>query len=75
MNTRTKFTCVGITKRTGWGEHEFLYDAEFQVVTSDSEENKKFFAATPSGNIKVGTVKADHFEVGKTYYVDFTETE
>ena len=37
-----------------------------------SEENAKFWAATPSGTLKVGTVRADHFEVGKDYYLDLT---
>jgi hypothetical protein len=71
--TRAKFRCVSVAKREGWGGSPFLYSAEFHPVTGDSPENKEFFAATPSGRIEVSTVRADHFEVGKSYYVDFTE--
>jgi hypothetical protein len=48
------------------------------TVIDGSEENKQFFAATPCGQITFGTVNpaaAEQFEVGKEYYVDFTEVE
>ena len=74
--TRAKFECVSVTKREGWGDAKLLYEATFAVVTGKgSPENEKFFASTPSGEIKVGVVRDDHFEVGKSYYVDFTEAE
>lgn len=73
--TRAKFQCTAVTKRKGWSGAPFVYEAEFSAVMGDSEENKAFFAASPSGNIKLGTVRSDHFEVGKSYYVDFTEAE
>lgn len=76
MATRAKFTCVEIGKTKGWkAEHPFLYSAKLQAVSDTSEENKKFFAATPNGNITLSTVTEDVFEVGKSYYVDFTEAE
>lgn len=76
MNTvRCKFECVSVEKRKGWGSYPFLYAAKFTVVVSGSDENKTFFAATPSGHIEISTVKEDHFVVGKLYYVDFTPTE
>jgi hypothetical protein len=40
-----------------------------------SHENTKFWQATPSGRVELGTVNAEAaaiFEVGKEYYVDFT---
>lgn len=42
-----------------------------------SEENRAFFAATPTGEIKLGTVNAEAaaFELGGEYYVDFTPAE
>lgn len=43
-----------------------------------SEENRKFYAATPSGEIKLGTVNAEAaacFDLGKEFYVDFTPAE
>lgn len=72
---RAKFTCTEVSKRTGWGEHKFIYAAKFNAVTGNSDENKTFFAATPLGSIEVLTVKEDHFEVGKTYYIDFIPSE
>lgn len=71
---KCRFRCDSVTKRKGWTkEIPFTYDAEFSVVCADTEENKKFFAATPSGNIKVATINQDVFEVGKEYNVDFTK--
>ena len=85
---RCKFHCVGITKRKGWNGHQFVYEAEFQAVTDDSgkgrvfkdresfdaaiAEDRKFFAATPGGTLKVYSIAADHFEVGQDYYLDLT---
>lgn len=82
-----KFTCTSITKRKDYQSTALIYDAEFQAVTRDSyrgrvftdresfdaamAEDETFWAYTPSGTIKVGTVKADVFEVGKDYYVEF----
>ena len=86
--TRCKFTCVAITKQKGWNGHPFVYAAEFQAVTDETgrgrvfkdresfdaavAEDRKFFAATPGGNLKVYAVAADHFEVGCDYYLDLT---
>lgn len=71
MATIAKFHCNEVGKRTGWGENKFVYAAKFNAVSSGSEENKLFFAATPSGNIDISTVKEDFFEVGADYYVTF----
>jgi hypothetical protein len=49
-----------------------LDTANLYVVTSGSEENKKFFASTPSGELKVGLHNTNAFEVGKEYYVEIT---
>ena len=73
MTTRCKFVCNRVAKAKGWNaETPFLYEAEFSTVSDGSEENKKFFAATPSGSLKVGTVKVDVFEVGEEYFLDIT---
>ena len=79
MKTRAKFVCTGVTKRKSWyGSQEpdkkFMYEAEFSVVTS-GDENKEFWLATPSGTIKLTTLKDDNFECGVEYYVDFTKVE
>ena len=81
--TRAKFECREVSKQKGWGEHAFVYAAKFQAVTGRdvagsreaADENAQFFAATPSGSIELSTVRQNHFEVGKTYYVDFSEAE
>lgn len=69
---RCKFKCHEVTKRVGWSGYEFLWAAKFSAVTDGSEENKAFFAATPSGQLEVSTIKEDFFEVGKEYYLDLT---
>lgn len=75
MKVRAMFQCTGVRKYKGWGGHEFLYEAEFGAVTDGSEEAKKFFAATPSGSVKLSSYLPDAFEVGKTYYLDFTPVD
>ena len=72
---RAKFKCTSITRREGWGEFKEIRDIELQVVCGGSDDNKKFFAASPSGSIKLGCANAaasEQFEIGKEYYVDFT---
>jgi len=73
---RAKFTCTQVTKfKSGWGDYPIHYNFKFQAVSSGSEENKKFFAATPSGSIELSALNADLFEVGKEYYIDFIPAE
>lgn len=48
------------------------------VSYEGSDENKEFFASTPSGSITMVIVNPEAskgFVVGKEYYVDFTEAE
>ena len=76
QTVRCKFKCQSVAKRIGWNAASpFLYEADFSAVMDGSEENKAFFAATPSGSLKVGTVKVDVFEVGKEYYLDITPAD
>ena len=70
-STRAKFQCHSVTK-TLWGKDQFVFGAKFHVVYGDSVENKAFFAATPSGEITIMTVREDQFVPGQEYYVDFT---
>lgn len=70
---RAKFVCQSITKRKNYDTTKpFLWDYEFNPVTSGSEENKKFYAYTPSGTIKLSSISEALFEVGTEYYLDFT---
>lgn len=76
MPVRAKFTCTSVRKYRGWGgTPPFLYEYEFQAVTGTSEENKSFFASTPSGNLKMAAVREDLFEPGQDYYLDFAQAE
>lgn len=68
--TRCKVKCVGVTKKIAGGE--FVYSAELHPVTSGSPENDRFYKWTPGGRFDLQTIKADCFEVGKEYFVDFT---
>lgn len=75
VTVRAKFMCVSRTQRKGWGGHEWFWDYKFQAVTDGSEENKSFFASTPSGNLDLTAVNGDLFVPGNSYYLDFTITE
>ena len=47
-------------------------------VTGNSEENKSFWNATPSGELKINIANKkaiEFFELGKEYYLDFTKAE
>ena len=76
MTVRAKFKVDSVTKRPHWDKIScHLHDIELSVVHGDSEENKKFFAATPTGTIKVQSISAEAgelFEPGAEYYIDFT---
>ena len=84
MNVRSKWKCLWVKKysSTTWDETGqkmtpgFLYAYEFQVVTGDgSEENKKFFGSTPSGNMNFAAVRDDLYEPGESYYFDSMPAE
>jgi hypothetical protein len=85
--TRAKFECVYVEVKQGdqsWhykeGNAEPLdvVNVTLQAVVPDSEENKQFFASTPSGQITLSILRPEAvtwFEKGKKYYVDFTSAQ
>lgn len=80
MNVRAKFSCTSVTKYMGGkynaeGKYEqgVLWNYKFQAVTSGSDENKSFYASTPSGSIELQAVRDDLFEIGQEYYLDFSQ--
>lgn len=59
------------------GEPKYAEQVLMRPVYSDSEENKSFSEATPSGSISLSITNKDawgFFVDGKEYYVDFTST-
>ena len=71
-SVRCKMKCM---KKTEF-EHD-SYEVLFQPVYGDSPENKRFWEATPSGELRLSGIKkpvADLYEVGKSYYLDTTPT-
>lgn len=80
MKVRAKFVVQSITRTQGsyWdGTKSVAQETQtikLYPVTGTNDENKKFFASTPSGSIELGTVNleaAKQFELNKEYYVDF----
>ena len=75
MSVRAKFTVQSITRQKGWGGHAEVQTIRLQPVGGGNEEDKKFFASTPSGQVELGVVTAEagnYFELGASYYLDFT---
>jgi len=88
MSVRAKFKVEKIERTLGsinkvvdgrqtWNTGE-VHTITLQPVVKGSPENDKFFAATPGGEIKLYCTSLDaseQFELGKEYYIDFTQAE
>ena len=72
-------------KSKGWGP-ENMEIVEVKTIKMSpvyanddpNHENSKFWDATPSGKLELGTINPEahkQFELGKEYYVDFTPAE
>jgi len=91
MSVRAKFRLIGVVKReqtvsklVGYDEdnrpeyRDAIVDARdlhFTAVYDGSEENKKYWEATPGGQLQLFTVNEaawSQFQEGKEYYIDFT---
>ena len=77
---------IGSKEVEGEGGRSRYVPTEMQTVVLNpvygsgdpAHENTKFWRATPTGEIKLGTVNAEAaslFELDKEYYVDFTPAE
>ena len=74
---RAKFLCIE-KGETGYSAGNKTSKLVLVPVTATCEENKQFFSYTPTGKLELGIVNpnaAARFEVGKEYYVDFTNPE
>jgi hypothetical protein len=75
MPIRAKFKVVSITRQSNWNGSGEMQTIKLSPVTSGSEENRAFYAATPGGEISLSVVPPEvgnQFDIGKEYYVDFT---
>lgn len=75
MSVRAKFKVQRI-ERSSWGKGVEVQTIVLLPVTGGTDENTKFWQATPSGEIKLGTVNAEAaaaFELEGEYYVEFTK--
>lgn len=73
---RCKFKCKSKREYENWDKAKGnLYEYKFEPVVSGSEENKAFFAATPSGSLEVSCVTDGQFLVGAEYYLDLSIVE
>lgn len=82
MTIRCKFRVDAITRSIGlrqqedgvWRPQE-MRTVKLCPVSGGSEENKKFWNATPSGSFEFGTVNAEAvnaLELGGEYYIDIS---
>lgn len=74
MTVRAKFYVHSITTHKAWNGPGLMGTVHLQPVTSGSDENKAFYAATPGGKIELGTVNEEalkQFNIGDEFYVDF----
>ena len=79
MKARAKFKVISLTQSTHWDVSKgLIHTVKLQPVTGNSPENAAFYAATPCGQIELGTINdeaANSFVIGGEYYVDFTPAE
>lgn len=77
MSVIAKFLCTGVEKNKYYkNDPKFIYNVKLRAVydSDPNSENAKFFAATPNGDINLGTVNeeaAEMFEPGEDYEVTF----
>ena len=74
---RAKFTVQSISQNNPENPEE-RSSISLSPVTSGSKENEEFYKWTPVGSILLSTINeaaASQFEVGKSYYVDFSAAE
>lgn len=79
MTVRAKFKVQSITQSAGWGASPVrVFTVRLTPVVGGSEENKSFYAATPTGSIELGCTNegvGEQFAIGQDFYVDFTPAE
>lgn len=82
-NIRAKFKVATHSTSLGWNSETGKNDRKIGTVklfpvTGGSEENKRFYEATPGGEITLSTVNSavlDSLPLGAEVYVDFTPAD
>jgi hypothetical protein len=73
---RAKFTVQSITQHAGWKDARVV---RLSPVAADGiPENERYHKYTPSGSIELtidNPAASGQFELGKSFYVDFTPAE
>lgn len=77
MSVRAKFKVEEVSRREHWdkAKGELITVKLSPVSNGTSPENEAFYAATPSGEIRLDTLNqsaGEQFELGAEYYIDFT---
>lgn len=79
MAVRAKFIVSKVAKmRTHNTQSPLGYEVTMHPVTGGSDEDKAFWQATPSGELRMSVLNPDagqQFEPGDAYYLDFTKAE
>ena len=73
MKVRAKFICQERTELPG-----DRWNVKLTPVTANSDEDRKFWNATPFGVMELNSITADAaatFEPGKSYYFDIIPAE
>lgn len=71
MNVRAKFKCHGENRSMYSSSVEYQFSA---VSADEVEENRKYHRYTPQGQLSIHVDNPQvKFELGKSYYIDFTE--
>jgi hypothetical protein len=75
-SVRAKFKVQSITTTLHWqADKGHMGTVRLQPVSGGSDENKRFYEATPAGQIELGTLNQEAlamFVIGQEFYVDFT---
>lgn len=80
MSVRAKFKVEVVSRREHWDKDKGeLISVKLAPVHGDGNpENEAFYAATPSGEIKMEMLNqaaGEQFELGAEYYIDFTRAD
>ena len=79
MTVRAKFKVNEITEHAYGNQRMKTIKLQPVFKSGDpNSENSKFWAASPNGEIRLGTLNLDaaaQFEIEAEYYVDFTRVE